>query len=330
MDFLNKKCTSQIACNLRPKSSDKSSGSESTKTSDSSVESSVSSGPDTEESKGKDSFEKLPSKKVTSIDDKKKRSTKARTVKRYMVYRTINGEKKLIFFRLGDLRAEQKWDPEDPNRGVNGDPEKYYHGFDYHGAPSVHSEEELELEPFPPYVEPDLAEMELIAEDIIEVGARNEGVSSSSSDSSPVSSDANDESSGSEEVLNFQPLNKKPRFKFSPSSSLSSKLPDFLASMKAANEDLQADISAGKQDHLLEIEDTAEDEDEDEDQEGQEGQEERPYIEMDLGLGVLEETAEGSSSSDSSSDEATAASDSRTDITAGKSGTKKPVIIEEL
>ena len=79
-------------------------------------------------------------------------------------------------------------------------------------------------------------------------------------------------------------------------SSIANELPSFLAEMKAANDALEANIAAGNhEEHLLEIHDDV--------YIKREEEEERPYIEMNLGLGVLEEM------NNDGSDEDTAESD---------------------
>lgn len=225
---------------------------------------------------------------------------------------------------LPDRSIEQsgtikQYAPEDPNRHINQDPEKRILSIN-HRSPALVADQSPELQPSPDYIEPSPAELGLIAEDVLQFGASNESASTSTSESESDSSGAEDAPNSPEGIVNFQPLNKKPCFKFSPSSSLTSRLPDFLSSMKAANDSLQADIVAGKQSHLLEINEDAEHED----------KEERPYIEMDLGLGVLEETARRSESSDDDTDEVNITSGSIVDINAGKSTTKKPFILEEV
>jgi hypothetical protein len=136
------------------------------------------------------------------------------------------------------------------------------------------------------------------------------------------SSSSNDTSSRLENIDSVRPLNQKPSFKFTPSSSLASKLPEFLASIKAANDSLEADITAGKQDnHLLEIGESS-----------PKNQEERPYIEMNLGLGVLEKIADkGGASSDDAASEVKGATDPVFDAALKKpSNGKKSIVIEEL
>lgn len=108
------------------------------------------------------------------------------------------------------------------------------------------------------------------------------GSSSSSSSPSPASvaqhsrsfSSSSDKplehSIPAEEITNVRPLNQKPCFRFEP-SSLANKLPDFLASMKAANDVL---ATGDSEEHKIELSESDSD---------------RPHIEMNLGLGVLEE-----------------------------------------
>jgi hypothetical protein len=304
MGFLNRKCTNLVARSLNEdeiedetvKSAssedlDQVAGNESSETSDSSESSDSSSESDTGESESED----LPDRSF------KQSSAPSKAAKH------LNSK----------VSEAKQYDPEDPNRHINRNPEKNILGFDYHSPPSLAADESRELEPLPDYVEPSPAELDLIAEDILQFGVSNESSSTSTSESESESSDAEDAPSSPEGIVNFQPLNKKPCFKFSPSSSLTSRLPDFLTSMKAANDSLQADIVAGKQGHLLEIDEAVEHEEE----------EERPYIEMDLGLGVLEETP---SHTESSADEVDITSGSIVGDGGGKSATGKPLIIEEL
>ncbi|KAF4631016.1 hypothetical protein G7Y89_g7123 [Cudoniella acicularis] len=90
------------------------------------------------------------------------------------------------------------------------------------------------------------------------------------------SSESSDSKASSEEIVNFRPTNQKPTFRFEP-SSIASRLPDFLAAMKASNEEL-ASGSANKKIELS-------------DNESNDGE----HIEMNLGLGVLEEVKRESS-----------------------------------
>lgn len=78
-----------------------------------------------------------------------------------------------------------------------------------------------------------------------------------------------------ESVINFRPKNEKPSFKFN-NSDLGDRVGSFLSEMKAANDQLEADMAAGKN-HSLEVDDS-----------------DGEHIEMNLGLGVLEEKADSS------------------------------------
>lgn len=78
-----------------------------------------------------------------------------------------------------------------------------------------------------------------------------------------------DESDSDDEIINFQPRDKKPTFKFEP-SNLSERLGSFVSELKGANEQLVAEGGAN-----LSMELTDSDEGE--------------HIELNLGLGVLEE-----------------------------------------
>lgn len=107
-----------------------------------------------------------------------------------------------------------------------------------------------------------------------------------------------DDSSESEEVINFAPLDKKPTIRFEQ-SSMASRLSGFLADMERANQQLDEDIRSGKvSDYNLEIEDDAEE-----------------YIQMELGLGVLEEHVEGAEEEEDDDDDVI---------------TEKKVLIEEI
>jgi hypothetical protein len=249
----------------------------------------------------------------------------SRIDKQLSLHKMANGEKELDHFKMyGDLN-DNEWDPEDPNRYSNDDPNRQVHGFEYQSPPSITTNEKgYKPKQFPDYIEPDPSELDLIAEDIFDFGTRNNITRTSTYDSSASASASTAETipSSPESIVNFRPLNQKPSFKFTPSSSIASKLPEFLASMKAANDTLQADIAAGRLgDHLLEIDDATQ----------QERGDERPYVEMDLGLGVLEETTSHISSSDNGVNEPDVATRSIIDAALQKSTSgKKSVAIEEL
>ncbi|GFN18942.1 NOPCHAP1/New4 family protein [Aspergillus tubingensis] len=85
------------------------------------------------------------------------------------------------------------------------------------------------------------------------------------------------------------PAIPKPRIgRINKNPDLLSRLSAFLPQMKTANEKLEQEIAAGRaKDVQLEIDGDDDDEDEDEDMEG------KRYIEMNLGLGVLEEKRPG-------------------------------------
>lgn len=123
------------------------------------------------------------------------------------------------------------------------------------------------------------------------------------------------------DVTNVRPAIQKPNFDFKAlkaQSSLLSSLPSFLDQMRAANEELEAEKKAGTlANRRLEIEDSSSEEESssDEDEGGAEGAEKKvkekkekkekgQYIEMNLGLGVLEEKhSDDETSSSGSSDE---------------------------
>jgi hypothetical protein len=248
----------------------------------------------------------------------------SRIDKQLSLHKMANSEKELDQFKkYGDLN-DNEWETEDPNRYSNDDPNRKVHDFEYQSPPSITTnEKEYKPEPFPNYVEPDPSELDLIAEDIFDFGTRNNITDTSTDDSSASASTSTAEAipSSPESIVNFRPLNQKPSFKFTPSSSIASKLPEFLASMKAANDALQADIAAGRLgDHLLEINDATQQERGDD-----------PYVEMNLGLGVLEETTSHISSSDNGINEPDVSTRSIIDAALQKSTSgKKSVAIEEL
>ncbi|KAI1931164.1 hypothetical protein LOZ66_001905 [Ophidiomyces ophidiicola] len=114
--------------------------------------------------------------------------------------------------------------------------------------------------------------------------------------SPPQSSSGEDEDSEVEgNVITIK--QPKPQIRHIPASELSSRLSAFLPVLKAANEDLERDIVAGK---LISAE--IHDEGESADEETGAKQPERQYIEMNLGLGVLEQNQD--QVSETSSDEA--------------------------
>ncbi|KAL4956715.1 hypothetical protein BDW69DRAFT_181278 [Aspergillus filifer] len=85
------------------------------------------------------------------------------------------------------------------------------------------------------------------------------------------------------------PARKKPNIRrLNPQPSILSKLSAFLPQMKSANEDLQREIEAGRGKELRLEEEEGEDK-----EGGESGGEGKQYIEMNLGLGVLEEKRPG-------------------------------------
>jgi hypothetical protein len=126
-------------------------------------------------------------------------------------------------------------------------------GFD----PNQHTE------PFPLYREPTAEEIAAWADGVISAAGSNEldGFNVVPPESK------------SEEIINVKPKNQKPSFRFEP-SSIASRFPGFLAEMKAANEELAAGDPEQHNIELPECDTTSE------------------YIEMNLGLGVLEELHE--------------------------------------
>ena len=74
-----------------------------------------------------------------------------------------------------------------------------------------------------------------------------------------------------DEIINFKPLDQKPKFNFEK-SSLGERLGSFISDIKGANDELKAGLQAG---HNVSMELTDSEEE---------------HVEMNLGLGVLEET----------------------------------------
>jgi hypothetical protein len=136
-----------------------------------------------------------------------------------------------------------------------------FESWEYHTDAKMR-ESSSDTEPFPEYEEPDLAEYQAIIDDICNYGADGS-----------VGGESEDE-----EIINVRPLNQRPNFRFEP-SALSRQLPGFIAEMEAANKTLKESIRSGDLDeHRLEMGEEVEGE----------------YIEMNLGLGVLEEQRETS------------------------------------
>ncbi|KAL1977925.1 hypothetical protein VTN31DRAFT_784 [Thermomyces dupontii] len=91
------------------------------------------------------------------------------------------------------------------------------------------------------------------------------------------------------------PGRPRPRIERPQHSELLSRVSSFLPQLKAANEDLERRIAEGNaRDHVL-------DDVPDDDEQGG-----RPYIEMNLGLGVLEEKREGDEDASENSDDGAA------------------------
>ncbi|OJZ88316.1 hypothetical protein ASPFODRAFT_43970 [Aspergillus luchuensis CBS 106.47] len=127
----------------------------------------------------------------------------------------------------------------------------------------------------------------------------------SSSGSSDSDSDSDDDEEDEEEVNQKEttrtpddmpriPAIPKPRIgRINKNPDLLSRLSAFLPQMKTANEKLEQEIAAGRaKDVRLEIDGDDDDDDEDDDMEG------KRYIEMNLGLGVLEEKRPGDDEED--------------------------------
>ena len=101
-----------------------------------------------------------------------------------------------------------------------------------------------------------------------EEDASTESEEEDNSDYEELNLDEEDSDSSEDEIVNFQPLDKKPSFKHEK-SGMASRLDSFLAEMKTANEELNAE------DGNMEVTDSDEE-----------------HIEMNLGLGILEEVSE--------------------------------------
>ncbi|OBT77412.1 hypothetical protein VF21_04270 [Pseudogymnoascus sp. 05NY08] len=135
-----------------------------------------------------------------------------------------------------------------------------------------------------------------------------------------------DKAQSASKVTNVQPMDRKPKFDFAAlksNSLLLNKLPGFLAEMDAANRELEAEKKAGTiAERRLEIDDDEE-----------EGEKAEQYIEMNLGLGVLEEKtsdSETSSEGESSDDEDVMDKLMGAEKDSKDEGDKKKVGIEEV
>ncbi|KFY23813.1 hypothetical protein V491_02403 [Pseudogymnoascus sp. VKM F-3775] len=127
---------------------------------------------------------------------------------------------------------------------------------------------------------------------------RDDGRSTDSESEEEHYNETEDTTQSANKVTNVQPMDRKPKFDFAAlksNSLLMNKLPGFLAEMDAANRELEAEKKAGTiAERRLEIDDE------------EEGEKAGQYIEMNLGLGVLEEKtsdSETSSEGESSDDE---------------------------
>ncbi|KAB8299964.1 hypothetical protein EYC80_000206 [Monilinia laxa] len=135
-----------------------------------------------------------------------------------------------------------------------------------------------------------------------------------SSEAEASSSDASSDSESEDEIPLIRPLNARPVMRVSALSGFGASeglnnLPDFLKQMKEANEELMKKMSGGEERGLEDV---------------REGE---SYVEMNLGLGVLEETREGGSGSESDSDSEVEEKDADGDR---KMGESKKAGIEEL
>ncbi|ELR05600.1 hypothetical protein VC83_07675 [Pseudogymnoascus destructans] len=147
-----------------------------------------------------------------------------------------------------------------------------------------------------------------------------------STDSESEEDRQNETENKTNKVMNVQPMDRKPKFDFASlksNSSLMNKLPGFLAEMDAANRELEAEKKAGTiAERRLEIDDDEE-----------EGEKAEQYIEMNLGLGVLEEKtsdSETSSEGESSDDEDVMDKLMGAEKDSKDEGEKKKVGIEEV
>ncbi|KAL2221052.1 hypothetical protein M432DRAFT_637542 [Thermoascus aurantiacus ATCC 26904] len=151
-------------------------------------------------------------------------------------------------------------------------------------------------------------------DDSNEESTSSAGTSSSSSSCPSPSSSESDDSEGSEAeeaeddvdgldgghdeaAIEYVPARAKPRIhRVQTDSGILSRVSSFLPKLKAANEDLQRDIAAGRAKDVVM---------DDVDEEQGEGQ----YIEMNLGLGVLEEKRSHDGSESSSEESESSVSD---------------------
>ncbi|TAQ89612.1 hypothetical protein B7494_g2076 [Chlorociboria aeruginascens] len=139
----------------------------------------------------------------------------------------------------------------------------------------------VSVESFPEFIDATPSELESIASDIYKIQKARSIASDAAI--SPVKAKPEGVSvAGTEPIHNFRPLNQKPVIKFNFASALGEKLPGFLAKMEAANAKLDADRAAGKSsDYRFELSD--------EESVQTHG---KQVIQMELGLGVLEEQEE--------------------------------------
>ncbi|KAI9649083.1 hypothetical protein NHQ30_001650 [Ciborinia camelliae] len=142
--------------------------------------------------------------------------------------------------------------------------------------------------------------------------ASSEATSSSEADAS--SSDSSSDSDSEDEIPLIRPLNARPVMRVSALSGFGNSeglnnLPDFLKQMKEANEELMKKMSGGEERGLEDV---------------REGE---SYVEMNLGLGVLEETREGANEDESENESEAEEKDADGDR---KMGEGKKAGIEEL
>ncbi|KFY45469.1 hypothetical protein V494_00933 [Pseudogymnoascus sp. VKM F-4513 (FW-928)] len=154
---------------------------------------------------------------------------------------------------------------------------------------------------------------------------REDVTSTDSESEDDLEIETEDTTQGANKVTNVQPMDRKPKFDFAAlksNSLLMNKLPGFLAEMESANRELEAEKQAGTiAERRLEIDDE------------EEGEKDGQYIEMNLGLGVLEEKTSDSKTSsegESSDDEDVMEKLMGTEKDTNDEGDKKKVGIEEV
>lgn len=165
------------------------------------------------------------------------------------------------------------------------------------------------------------------------------GSSEDESDEVSSSEESSDSGSERETLIPLSRRPKKPDFKVdAPSSDLRQRLRAFLPEMERANQELDLSIGDGNTNAMLEIEATEDDDSDEGDEpndikldESDVGEDQEPYIEMNLGLGVLEEkTSDQTASTSPSSDSTTDAEANVMAKLLGRGKGKRATGIEEL